>query len=99
MNVDPLNANEALGHPVSPVSDPALGHIQTGAHSLSSTGSDLAVAIHTVNKEHLDSPPDLISPVGTRTVLFDNNSKSEPRPSEGNPNEELADMMTDYLFA
>lgn len=102
ISVDPLSANDTAGHPVSPVSDRP---IQTGAHSLSSTGSDMAVAINAVNREHLDSPPDLISPVaaGKQVIqLFPNN---EPKTSyEGannirnTKNEELADVMTDYLL-
>lgn len=51
------------GHPVSPVSENQEFRITTGAHSLSSTDSDMAKAIHSANHPPaLDSPPDLISP-------------------------------------
>jgi hypothetical protein len=36
--------------------------IQTGAHSLSSTDSDMTKTIRTVNKDILESPPNVISP-------------------------------------
>ena len=39
-----------------------MGKIQTGAHSLSSTDSDMQKAINAAKKEILDSPPNLISP-------------------------------------
>lgn len=54
----------------------------------------MAAAIHAVNRDQLDSPPDLISPISAnkQTILL------VPQ-SEQNPNAELADMMTDYLFA
>jgi len=51
--------------PISPVSENPIGFeskIQTGAHSLSSTDSDMAKAIHAAHKDAYDSPPDLISP-------------------------------------
>jgi hypothetical protein len=57
----------------------------------------MAAAIHAVNRdhrEHLDSPPDLISPVSANKQIIELIPKSEH-----NPNAELADMMTDYLFA
>lgn len=53
--------------PVSPVSDQPIGFestIMTGARSLNSTDSDMEKAIHAAHKEHLISPPDLISPKG-----------------------------------
>lgn len=72
LTVDTLDAHVAPSHPtvltVSPMSggdsqgfESRIG-IQTGAHSLSSTDSDMAKAIHAAHKEVLDSPPDLISP-------------------------------------
>ena len=51
--------------PISPVSENPVGFgdkIHTGAHSLSSTDSDMAKAIHAAHKDAYDSPPDLISP-------------------------------------
>ena len=61
----------------------------------------MAQVIHTVNREHLDSPPDLISPIGAKTKFFENNSKSEPRPSEipRGENDELADKITNELLS
>lgn len=54
---------QAPGHPVSPVSENQEFRITTGAHSLSSTDSDMTKAIHNANHaQQLDSPPDLISP-------------------------------------
>lgn len=48
---------------MSPVSENQEFRITTGAHSLSSTDSDMAKAIHSANHPPaLDSPPDLISP-------------------------------------
>jgi len=57
--------------PVSPLSENHEFKITTGAHSLSSTDSDMAKAIHSVNKPPaLDSPPNLISPKnGTGEVM------------------------------
>jgi hypothetical protein len=69
--------------PVSPVSDQPIGFeskIQTGAHSLSSTDSDMAKAIHAAHKEHaLESPPDLISPkaVSQPIKLPENSDQSD----------------------
>jgi hypothetical protein len=53
----------------------------------------MAAAIHAVNQ--LDSPPDLISPVSANRPTI----KLIPQGEDSNPNEELADMMTDYLFS
>lgn len=62
--MDLVPEQPAPGHPVSPVSDSQAYEckIQTGAHSLSSTDSDMTKAIHAANKEVLDSPPDVTSP-------------------------------------
>jgi hypothetical protein len=67
ISVDVISESAAPGHPVSPVSDSQAYEfkIQTGAHSLSSTDSDMTKAIHAANKEVLDSPPNLISPKGS----------------------------------
>jgi hypothetical protein len=51
--------------PISPVSENPIGFeskIQTGAHSLSSTDSDMAKAIHAAHRDAYESPPNLISP-------------------------------------
>jgi len=54
----------------------------------------MTAAIHAVNQQ-LDSPPDLISPVSANRQTI----KLIPQGEDSNPNEELADMMTDYLFS
>lgn len=48
-------------HPVSPVSEPAAFHIQTGAHSLSSTDSDMRGALANSITPVLESPPNILS--------------------------------------
>ena len=49
--------------PISPVSENPIGFdaskIHTGAHSLSSTDSDMAKAIHAANRDPYDSPPEI----------------------------------------
>jgi len=68
--------------------------IQTGAHSLSSTDSDMAKAIHAANAtEGLDSPPDLISPKSKShgPLLSVIDMKDE--------NMQIADQMADFILA
>tara|TARA_B110000285_G_C15131869_1_gene624156 strand:+ start:2029 stop:2838 length:810 start_codon:yes stop_codon:yes gene_type:complete len=87
--------NIALGHPVSPVSDSQAYEfkIQTGAHSLSSTDSDMAKAIHAANRDY-DSPPDLISPKNQKpslTVVDQSELKQEQ--------EQFADQIAHYILS
>ena len=68
---EPGDDTLAPGHPNSPQSDSQgfeFSKIQTGAHSLSSTDSDMAKAIQAANKEVLESPPNLISPKGAQSA-------------------------------
>ena len=51
--------------PISPSSENPIGfesQIQAGAHSLSSTDSDMAKAIHAAHRDAYETPPDVISP-------------------------------------
>lgn len=70
--------------------------IQTGAHSLSSTDSDMTKAIKNANKDLLESPPNLISPknpLDDLTVGFD--AEKQPKPEHL----KLADEMTDFILS
>ena len=61
--------------------------ITTGAHSLSSTDSDMAKAVHKAsNVQQLDSPPDLISP---KSGLLFNRPIEEGDAAAGDSNQPL----------
>jgi hypothetical protein len=68
------------------------GGIQTGAHSLSSTDSDMAKAIHAAHKDVLDSPPDLISPKAPEKQPMHELEAKDDKTQQ-------ADQIADWLLA
>jgi len=84
-------------HPNSPLSEGTanafeFSKIQTGAHSLSSTDSDMAKVIAAAKNDVLDSPPNLISPKAGMMPLLTVIDQSDA-------NHQLADEMSNFILS
>lgn len=112
LTVDTLGAHAAPSHPtvltVSPMSggdsqgyESRIG-IHTGAHSLSSTDSDLAKAIHPAPKgDVLDSPPDVTSPKAqpSEKPLIQDMDGLEIKDEKTQQADQIADCLLAHLEA
>ena len=83
-----------LNSPISEGQSFEFCKIQTGAHSLSSTDSDMAKAIQNANKDILESPPNLISPKGQ--IAMEAFQAGESKKVE---HMQLAEEMSDFILA